>query len=149
MNDDVFKQLETAHQEVLKLAGGGHAASLISDVKQGLNAAPKSGGNRLILLVWLLVFVLAIILEGVVIVGLNNRLIDSEIQVVEAKKIQTSYSVDLKEQYYRGLYDSCTSFLTNVAGIDHKTAIVECLAIARRVAVDGWYEQASDGFDYP
>lgn len=50
------------------------------------------------------------------------------------------YENNLRREYYRGLYDGCVAVFLTPSG---------CLVGIRGAYDHGWYEDASDGFEWP
>ena len=124
-----------AHQEVLNLPGGGHAASLLSDLQQ--MAMPKSAGYKISLRVILLYTV-------------NMILIVALVFGMAGYRVSSMFSERLLEtEYYRGVYDTCAAFSTRIFGMDRASAVIQCSEFIVIVRIEqDWYNTTSDGFSF-
>src|SRR3990167_2929555 len=95
-----------AHQEVLNLPGGGHAASLLSDLQQ--MTMPKSDGYRIRVRVIALYTINLILIFGMIGYAISS--------MFSARRLET--------EYYRGVYDTCAAFSTSIFGMDKASAVV-------------------------
>ena len=57
--------------------------------------------------------------------------------------------VDPAEQYYRGAWDTCVYIGIGVIGIPLLDSQNDCYAFASHIFGAKWYEQPSDGWDFP
>ena len=126
---------------------GKQIAALLSQARSDLRAAPALDAARS----WRFVIIaIACLMVAAMMGGYIVFVHYQTIQVQEqAQTIIADADNRAQREYYRGVYDSCAAFATNVIGVENQEAIEGCGKILTQTSSDHWHDTESVGFVYP
>jgi hypothetical protein len=137
---DIELQLDDAYKLAMTFTSedGKHVAALLSQARADLRSAHALDTSRS----WRFALIAAVCLIVVVVFGGYIIYSNAQTDTLPGK-------TNAEFEYYRGVYDSCTAFITNIIGESHESAIAGCNQVTAGTFSDGWFKTDSVGFVSP